>query len=554
VAYNKVQFIAHCLFTAPNHVWDDKSGMWKDSYNGLGTDVEDVKKRVELVKAAITKASQSADTKADVLKVFMMPECFFQGKQGAYSIADATAAVEQLQGLVSDKAWSDWIFAFGSIDGSYEVGSTTEIANLVPVVKGGYGSPTLASGNSVLLQKALFCKDLVDEAHLQGGGLTSDKAKFGTTQNEERLARLVRHILAPAQESAVSAVFKSGGGTAEGWARLRNKLATALEKLGDTAVVRGIRAVPMPTDFEWDHDWWPVAKKLVLAVGPAIKNIGSRAAGQDKAKFKEIVGALTDPTNAKTAEALTSAGFPPTRWPAMREQLAKSLADDPLLDSIFKSLSSYELFTRQAWDQDWMGATKRLLDLFLTQHAPVPIYGTSTSQVEAKEKSVLLAEQNRSMFNPDDFRFSFDSVKGPGDKKLEFGLEICADHGSARLKSALAAAKTGAKTVDIQLVVSAGIGIANGGLAVRPQGYAFNSDGWTVPAAYRNEFKGVEEPVSFENPKKEKETFTPHSEVRRAGSTTALAPVSSLPLDDTLAAEIFAKGAGKLHVYPPLDL
>jgi len=110
-------------------------------------------------------------------------------------------------------------------------------------------------------------------------------------------------------------------------------------------------------------------------------------------------------------------------------------------------------------------------------------------------------------------------------------------------------------TVDIQLIVSAGMGILQGSTVAHSGGYIFNCDGWNLSSAFRSGFKGTADEVVFSNTTNdETKTYAPHSEVRRHGSSDQFLP-RRVPLDaDAFAEEIFAKGGGNLHLYGPVEL
>ena len=543
--YSKIQSIAHCIYAAINNRWDSNTGAWKNQYNGQGlTTEEDIEKRIALVKAAIGMAKEKAEASTDVLKVFALPECFFQGKEGAYPIEYVSSAVEKLQALVAKKDWSDWVFAFGTINGVYDIGNTKEIVNLSPVVKGGFGSLSEAPVNTVVIQKARYCLELIKEDDIKGGGLT-DKVQFGATQNEQRLAMLLHHVLKTEQQAKVEEVFGKAGVQVKDWPLLKKEIATGLENFGDTAIIRELRNCRMPDNLKWDLDWLAVARKVVIAAARPLKNLTAIAV-KNPDKFKEVVQALVDQNNAEKVDKLLNAqNFPLARWAAMRERLQVALNDTTTLENVLNSQQLVDAFPKLVWGRDWIGATKKLLKLYVAQFKPVDI--GSGSKIDEKEIDVLLSPAERGGYNADDFRFSFDSVVGPGDKKLIFGLEICADHGESKLKNALASAQQ--PPVDIQLIVSAGMTIGTAAIAVRAGGYLFNCDGFDFGSGRRLSFIGNSDKVEFTDPAaSETISYEPHSEVRRHESMDTCMMVR-IPLDEKLADGIFAKGAGNLHVY-----
>lgn len=114
--YSNVQFIAWCIHTGPR-----KLGDGVEEYAGLSTESADIAARVELVARALDAARDCPETTRDdpeTLKVFMLPEFFFRGSTGAYSMDGVQALVAALQARVKDEArWAHWLFVFGSTVG-----------------------------------------------------------------------------------------------------------------------------------------------------------------------------------------------------------------------------------------------------------------------------------------------------------------------------------------------------------------------------------------------------------------------------------------------------
>jgi hypothetical protein len=106
MAYNNLQFIAFCINT----------GTLDNKYVGIRQIDQDISQRVKLVANAIAKAHQEANSGPSVLKVFMMPEFFFRGPDGAYSMGEDVDKIRtKLQDLVKANKFNDWLFVFGTI-------------------------------------------------------------------------------------------------------------------------------------------------------------------------------------------------------------------------------------------------------------------------------------------------------------------------------------------------------------------------------------------------------------------------------------------------------
>lgn len=77
---------------------------------------QDLAGRCTMMKEAVRAAHAASPNKADpqVLKIFMAPEFFFRGKQGAYPLETIVEIPDQLRAETKDAAYQDWLFVFGS--------------------------------------------------------------------------------------------------------------------------------------------------------------------------------------------------------------------------------------------------------------------------------------------------------------------------------------------------------------------------------------------------------------------------------------------------------
>ncbi|WAS95659.1 hypothetical protein [Nannocystis punicea] len=125
--YTHVQFIAYEIGTAPaNTVWDDDV-IDSGTYLGLKRLDLDVETRCRLMLRAIQTARDNLphgsspptapEDDGTTLTVFVAPEFFFRGPQGAYPMEDVQRAIGLLQAMVAEDRWKDWIFCFGTILG-----------------------------------------------------------------------------------------------------------------------------------------------------------------------------------------------------------------------------------------------------------------------------------------------------------------------------------------------------------------------------------------------------------------------------------------------------
>lgn len=184
--YKKVQFIAHCIHTAPKFLNNGTQ-----EYLGLDDVNNDIGERIKLVAKVLETARDNSNTKqndASVLKIFMMPEFFFRGKNGAYKMDDVQIIIRKLQELVKNKVqWQHWIFVFGSIV-SHSIKSNqtsvdrffklfginlrkdVEAYNFVLVQQGGFGNDpgAGAAAANVVLKEHLSSIDFIQKKSKSG--------------------------------------------------------------------------------------------------------------------------------------------------------------------------------------------------------------------------------------------------------------------------------------------------------------------------------------------------------------------------------------------------
>lgn len=150
MAYKKAQFISYQLNTFTSYYNSSKD------YGYLGNDKSetDINYRINIMKDCIAKsqASLTLDNTDETLKIFMAPEFYFRGNQGAYPVEKISIIMSKMREMTKDKKFKDWLFVFGTAigylkhdDGSYE------IFNVALIQKGGYADAT--KDNSVIVYK-----------------------------------------------------------------------------------------------------------------------------------------------------------------------------------------------------------------------------------------------------------------------------------------------------------------------------------------------------------------------------------------------------------------
>jgi hypothetical protein len=178
---------------------------WKARYNGRPGDKDDITARVTFLGNAMQKAKDQLNADSDTtLKVFLVPECFFLGRYGAFPQETFGEAIHQLQQLVKDPKWKSWIFGFGTINGFYELGGRMEMFNIAPVIRGGWGcfGDNPSRFTKLQLKSAFSAElpaedDLLDDKDAQRDPLYEEmlSAGFQATQNEEIIGQRLEKIL-----------------------------------------------------------------------------------------------------------------------------------------------------------------------------------------------------------------------------------------------------------------------------------------------------------------------------------------------------------------------
>ncbi|HKU96787.1 MAG TPA: hypothetical protein VJR58_16005 [Vineibacter sp.] len=94
-------------------------------YGGASSDKVDYLARCitmrQVIDTAYTQykgAHGSNPNDAKTLKIFMAPEFYFRGRQGAYDIALVTEIFDNLRNYTQDPRFQDWLFVFGTVIGA----------------------------------------------------------------------------------------------------------------------------------------------------------------------------------------------------------------------------------------------------------------------------------------------------------------------------------------------------------------------------------------------------------------------------------------------------
>lgn len=498
VRYTHVRFIGHCLLTIPKQRYDGNK--WTARYNGKLNDAEDMQARVDFVGKAMDEAFNriAAADKPWVLKVFAVPECFFQGRYGAYEHEMVDALIEKLQLLTGAQKWKDWLFAFGTVN-SLIPGSAGEMFNIAPVVKGGHcytaRSPAsdrsrLAAPHTKVVQKSRFSAELISKTELEDElrvswarpPITDEATMFQGTENDEKLGKLFRAFLA---DGTVDSFAQGRGLDPTFWSQVRPTIPDCSSQGGLLKVVRILRKCALPPkvalsayvmaggDSETIEDpkKLEVTAQFVTWEGCASSFV--RGHRDFQAWMKD--GAALWKANAADVKAELRSS--PDKWcegmlPYHQEAFLAFL--DGLGPAKWEDIPEAPARDK-AFRLSWVPVVKKVFEMYL----------------EDKRVQGLTALMTQAPENFDAAEYCFASARRAGPlldlaaagalkrtEKVVFGLEICADHGNGRLKKALRASAGTQKSVDVQLIASCGMQPNDDAIAARAGGWVFNCDGW----------------------------------------------------------------------------
>lgn len=177
--YKSVQFVGFSINTSESHSAEECQLVGKVSpcYLGIENLVDDVEKRAAVMTDAVNTAYEHANHDRKILKVFVAPEFFWRGPNGAYpasSILDSTDVSKpnvinligrKLEALVQDERFNDWLFVFGTVvainDLAHLEGQDQKLYyNFAPVYKGGaYRKGNYKLATKVAISDIDFLKD-----------------------------------------------------------------------------------------------------------------------------------------------------------------------------------------------------------------------------------------------------------------------------------------------------------------------------------------------------------------------------------------------------------
>ncbi len=520
-------------FSKEEYTADQLTGEWKVKYHGDVDDSKDIEDRVKFVEDTLEKACAQSNHEATVLKVFMIPECFFQGLYGTYISDDAAELVGKLQNIVKDKKWKDWIFSFGtvnrvflglqpeSVTGGEKNKTIYEMANHAPVIRGGLEDFDFSGDDSTrLIQKLLNSLELAGEDEL-----IKDPRVIELVKKKEEMVKEM-------DESVKQGKLK--------------------DKELENEIKRIMRIRPQSVNEEVQFEATEYDEQVARLLEKLLEDNTINSAGlRGDEKETEIKVEIKKLGIARAVR-----------------RIRISKVEDGIFFIWGERLKLYEQKLDAAQELEW---EKRLKAAEKFEDKEKLEEQKKIEEEKKAKKPVPLKELRKESMSLEDYVFACPRKAGPlfktlakarevkSCKRLVFGLEICADHGEKRIININKGPNQ--IDIDIHLVPSAGQKPRN--YATRKDGYVFNCDGWnTAPKGGRTIERHLDGPSPFKIGIKPTSPIYPHSAATKRKTDSILVddneeclkPEKIKTPSAELSKVIFAYGPGEIHFYPLQDL
>ncbi len=601
--YTKVIFIGHCLVTIAKQIYHDNTKEWEARYTGKTPEIQDIEARVKFLGEVIKKAAGIVGDKQEELKVFVAPECFFLGPNGAYSIDALSSLVEELQDLVKDPQWENWVFAFGTVNAVYEEeeGNFLELLNHTPVIRGGFKSADKSPDYTKLIQKTFYSAEMPFESELKNptdeqfyGELF--RKDFSPTEYEYIFGRQVQELLEITWDIEneewvpslgrtlisgvlIDAFCLSKGWNPGEWAGLKNNALNQLKTRGMTCVVRDVRdnkgANWGANRFKEVLIWYVNSKTDKIPKNALIPKTSNTFSPENftfycarkpgpllkedalPKKFNISFGLeiCADHSQGRLKGSRSDASNQLEELAVPIENNLKLLKAEklgtlgvPALDKKMREAAEGKEVLEKVVEflkQNEIGEAQKIFkEVFQEALSPKqPEVSLTEAENLLKEAEELLKEKTELLATL--------QLRKP---KLEEEFKKATDEMTKIQLQRTAIAKQ--KELDIQLVPSAGMSVAPMNVATKPGGYFFNCNGWNPSSGQVQELNKrnakivkIEKP-NYPNSAGQNPLYY-HSELLKTPMKSVQPSVTDLTED---VSEIFAEGPGQLHIYPPQDL
>ncbi|MCP3965523.1 MAG: hypothetical protein GY750_12575 [Lentisphaerae bacterium] len=148
--FQKIQFIGLNIDVTPLYTYSNHMGQ---CYQGIANDYHDIDMRCDFLCDVINQSvlTPTISWSSSVLKLFMIPEFFFRGSNGAYPIEMISRIMDNMRQFTSQPQFRNWLFVLGTAVGYLQHATYKEIFNVALVQRGG----TMSSdrNNSITVYK-----------------------------------------------------------------------------------------------------------------------------------------------------------------------------------------------------------------------------------------------------------------------------------------------------------------------------------------------------------------------------------------------------------------
>ena len=490
--YKYFQFIGYEIETGKYMGLDDTPDDEDDAR-------KDLLGRCKIMTEAIDVAFPKAQPDTDTMKVFVAPEFYFRGKQGAYPVTMLHEIIDTLRKHVKDPKFNDWLFVYGSAIGLLKLSDNKALSDVTNVTV--TPPPPLSA--------YLLCAATPQDTHSIIKYDWKTKAQspcpsFTVTSSAGQMHE-VNFSSAPPSIGADESLWLNDGsnyhpitastltGSYIGIVRLQGTFSEP--------------AIPEHTELKQGAGTGFVLAATVDSLAKTCDIFADFPAAVAGTDLK-----LTDLGQTEIFNVVfVQKGGPGT---PMNKDGSCALKD--LL--IYKEfISSVDFESVDYGQQDFYKRHRHVTKLSGESNRTLPTQGSGdvlgedpnvVGQLRKDTKGATTAETTSEKTTSGLGGGSLFTVDG-----VEFGVDVCLDHAQSRLKNS-------GETVHIHLIPSCGMSIIDANIAIKSNGFVFNVDG---------------------------QGGNSHTKLQR--DTTVIGAPAATPFAGTARATFFQKD-GSIYVYP----